>query len=151
MFFLTAQQDGAARLADDLLLQRATDLDRVLVSQDKDLLREGTRRLREGGDFCGIVYAHQRRVTVGQMVEDLVLLRTATSIEEWHGRIEYLPIGRYFIESAGRACNGRKYWGQLTRLDLPSPRPRARAILVAFSSVNYKCLPAKARFTPSGS
>jgi hypothetical protein len=90
---LTAQEDGAAQLDDDLLLQRATDLNRVLVSQDADLLREGMRRLREGGDFRGIVYAHQRRVTVGQMVEDLALLAAATSLEEWRGRIEYLPIG----------------------------------------------------------
>jgi hypothetical protein len=90
---LTAQEDGAAQLEDDLLLQRATELGRVLFSQDQDLLREGTRRLREGAHFCGIVYAHQRRVTIGQIVEDLELLATATSMEEWHGRIEYLPIG----------------------------------------------------------
>jgi hypothetical protein len=63
---LTAQEDEAAQLGDDLLLQRAADLNRVLVSQDEDLLREGTRRLREGGDFCGIVYAHQRRVRSGK-------------------------------------------------------------------------------------
>jgi hypothetical protein len=64
-----------------------------LFRKIEDLLREGTRRLREGGDFCGIVYAHQHRVTVGQMVEDLALPAAATSSEEWHGRIEYLPIG----------------------------------------------------------
>jgi len=75
------------------LLERATELGRVLVSQDEDLLREGARRLREGEDFSGVVYAHQLRVTIGQMVEDLELIVTATSQEEWSGRIEYLPIG----------------------------------------------------------
>jgi len=90
---LTAQEDGAAQLADGLLLQRATDLGRVLVSQDEDLLREGTRRLREGVHFHGIVYVHQLRVTIGQMVEDLALLAAATSSDEWHGRVEFLPIG----------------------------------------------------------
>ena len=74
---LTAQEDGAAELDDDLLLQRATDLGRVLVSQDEDLLREGARRLRDGTRFSGIVYAHQLRVTVGQMVEDLELIATS--------------------------------------------------------------------------
>ena len=34
---LTAQQDGADRLEDELLLQRATRLDRALFSQDEDL------------------------------------------------------------------------------------------------------------------
>jgi hypothetical protein len=65
----------------------------VLVSQDEDLLREGARRLLAGEDFSGVVYAHQLRVTIGQMVEDLDLIATATTREEWSGRIEYLPIG----------------------------------------------------------
>ena len=90
---LTAQEDGAAELDDDLLLQRATELGRVLVSQDEDLLREGAHRLRESIRFSGIIYAHQLRVTVGQMVEDLELIATATTKEEWVGRIEYLPLG----------------------------------------------------------
>ena len=34
---LTAQEDGAAQLDDDRLLQRASELGRILVSQDKDL------------------------------------------------------------------------------------------------------------------
>jgi hypothetical protein len=90
---LTAQEDGAGELDDDRLLRRATELGRVLVSQDEDLLREGARRLREHKDFSGIIYAHQLRVTIGQMVDDLELIATATSLEEWFGKIEYLPIG----------------------------------------------------------
>lgn len=88
---LTAQEDDAAELDDDRLLQRATELGRVLVSQDEDLLREGAHRLRDGTRFSGI--GHQLRVTVGQMVEDLELIATATINEEWVGRIEYLPLG----------------------------------------------------------
>jgi hypothetical protein len=84
---LTAQEDGAAELDDDRLLQRATELGRVLVSQDEDLLREGARRLRERKDFSGIIYAHQLRVTTGQMVQDLELIATATSQEGWYGKV----------------------------------------------------------------
>jgi len=90
---LTAQEDGTAEWDDGQLLRRATELGRILVSQDEDLLREGARRLKEDRDFSGIVYAHQLRVTIGQMVEDLELIARATSREEWCGRIEYLPIG----------------------------------------------------------
>jgi hypothetical protein len=90
---LTAQEDGAAQFDDGRLLQRATELGRVLVSQDDDLLREGTRCSRDGVDFSGIIYAHQLRITIGQMVEDLELIALATSQHEWRGRIEYLPIG----------------------------------------------------------
>jgi len=89
---LTSQEDGAAELDDERLLDRATELGRVLVSQDEDLLREGAKRLRERKDFSGIIYAHQLRITVGQMVEDLELIARATSHEEWRGRIEYLPL-----------------------------------------------------------
>jgi hypothetical protein len=74
-------------------LQRATELGRVFVSQDADLLREGARRMREHKDFSGIIYAHQLRITIGQMVEDIELIARATSQDEWRGRIEYLPIG----------------------------------------------------------
>jgi hypothetical protein len=74
-------------------MERATELGRVLVSHDEDLLCAGARRLREHRDFSGIVYAHQLRVTIGQMVEDLVLIATATSKEDWSGKIEYLPLG----------------------------------------------------------
>ncbi|SPF44253.1 conserved hypothetical protein [Candidatus Sulfopaludibacter sp. SbA4] len=90
---LTAQEDGAAEFDDDLLLQRATELGRVLVSQDEDLLREGARCMREQKAFAGIIYAHQLRITIGQMVEDLALIAIATSNEEWSGKIEYLPLG----------------------------------------------------------
>lgn len=89
---LTAQEDGMAELDDERLLRRATELGRILVSQDKDLLREGAQRQRENGDFSGIIYGHQLRVTIGQMVEDLELIARTTSLEEWRGRIEYLPL-----------------------------------------------------------
>ena len=40
---LTAQKDGTAQFDDDRLLQRDTELGRVLVSQDEDVLREAAR------------------------------------------------------------------------------------------------------------
>jgi len=89
---LTAQEDGAAELDDAELLERATNLGRILVSQDEDLLREAALWLMSGRDFSGLAYAHQLRITVGQMVQDLELISTATSPEEWRGKIGYLPI-----------------------------------------------------------
>jgi len=41
-----------------------------LSRKDEDLLREGALWLSEHKDFSGIIYAHQLRITVGQMVED---------------------------------------------------------------------------------
>jgi hypothetical protein len=79
---LTAQEDGSAELADDLLLRRATELLRVLVSQDEDLIREGAKMVKREEEFSGIIYAHQ----------DLELIASATSQDEWRGRIEFLPL-----------------------------------------------------------
>ena len=74
-------------------MKRATELRRILVPQDEDLLREGSRLLGEHDEFSGIVYAHQLRVTIGQMAGDPEIIAKATSQDEWLGRIEYLPLG----------------------------------------------------------
>ena len=89
---ITAQEDAADTLSDDLLLKRASSLGRILVSQDDDLLREGAHLQRQGIEFAGIVYGHQRLVGLGQMVEDLTLIATATASSEWLSRIVYLPL-----------------------------------------------------------
>jgi predicted nuclease of predicted toxin-antitoxin system len=41
---LTAQEDGAGGFDDPRLLNRATELGRVLFTQDDDLLKEAARR-----------------------------------------------------------------------------------------------------------
>ncbi len=90
---LTAQQDGANRLADDQLLDRAGSLGRVLFTQDADLLAEASRRQRESSAFLGIIYAHQLEVTIGQCVRDLVLIATAGEPDDFANRVEFLPLG----------------------------------------------------------
>ena len=71
---LTAQTDGTLQFPDDVLLDRATTLGRVLFTRDEDLLAEAARRQREGKFFGGVIYAHQLRVTIGQCVNDLELI-----------------------------------------------------------------------------
>jgi hypothetical protein len=89
---LTAQEDGAAELNDPMLLDRSTSLGRVLFSQDDDLLREAARRQKIGERFAGVIYAHQLNITVGQCVDDLELIATATEPEEWSEHVMYLPL-----------------------------------------------------------
>jgi predicted nuclease of predicted toxin-antitoxin system len=55
---LTAAEDGARRMPDAQLLDRATSLGRVLVTQDADLLAEGAHRQRAGIQFAGVIYGH---------------------------------------------------------------------------------------------
>ncbi len=89
---LTAIADEHHAAPDSALLDRATRLGCVLVSQDLDVLVEATRRQRAGIDFAGIVYGHQLRCSVGALVRDLELLAGICDPEELRGRIEYLPL-----------------------------------------------------------
>lgn len=89
---VTAQEDDAARLADPALLDRATELGRVLFSQDDDLLVEAVRRQRNGEAFAGVIYAHQLRITVGQCLNDLDVIAKAGEPEDFENRVEFLPL-----------------------------------------------------------
>jgi predicted nuclease of predicted toxin-antitoxin system len=89
---LTAQEDNAAQLLDDDLLDRAITLGRVLFSQDEDLLREAARRQRSGEVFAGLIYTHQRRITDRQCIDELELLAQIEDPEAFRNRVEYLPL-----------------------------------------------------------
>jgi hypothetical protein len=89
---LTAQADGSRRLHDPELLDRASELGRVLFSQDEDLLRIASDRQRRGEHFAGIVYAHQLRVSIAGCIRDLELIAKVCEPEDLADRIEYLPL-----------------------------------------------------------
>ena len=89
---LTAQDDGTSRLPDPVLLERASALNRVLFSQDDDLLAEAARRQRSGTPFAGVIYGHQLRVSIGACVDDLELIAKLSEPAELHNRVEYLPL-----------------------------------------------------------
>jgi len=89
---LTAQLDGAAELEDSDLLDRVRRVNRVLVSQDEDLLGEAARRQREGIPFSGLIYAHQLATTIGRFTNDLELLALVGEPEDFDGRVEFLPL-----------------------------------------------------------
>ena len=92
VFVLTAEEDGNKHLADPALLDRAAFIQCVLVTQDRDLLVEASRRQRLGVYFSGIVYSHQLQITIGQLVEDLVLMAEVYDREDIVNRVERLPL-----------------------------------------------------------
>src|SRR5215468_2288362 len=65
---LTAQEDGTGELPDPALLDRATELGRVLFTQDDDLRREAKRRQETSESFAGSIYAHQLGITISQRI-----------------------------------------------------------------------------------
>jgi len=89
---LTAQEDGTSQWDDAELLDRAQELDRVLFTQDDDLLQEAARRQRRGEPFAGVIYAHQQNITVRRTIEDLELIAKACEPAELANRVVFLPI-----------------------------------------------------------
>jgi len=89
---LTAQEDGAERLEDEALLQRATALGRVLFSQDADLLVIADQWWQSGRNFAGVIYVKQERLTVSQLIDDLELLAHVLESEEARNRVYFLPL-----------------------------------------------------------
>jgi hypothetical protein len=64
---LTSQEDGTDRWADDRLLNRSTELGRVLFSQDDDLLALAALWQRQAQAFGGVIYAHQLSAGIGMV------------------------------------------------------------------------------------
>ena len=88
---LTAIEDGRARAADNELLERARDLGRVLFTQDIRFKALAENCQREGRSFAGLLFGHQLAGTIGQYVNDLLLIAEASDAEDWVNVVEHLP------------------------------------------------------------
>jgi hypothetical protein len=89
---LTAHEDGTSDLQDSALLDRAAELDRVLFTQDDDLLVEATQRQQRRQSFSGVIYAHQLRVSIGGCIRDLELVARAGEPEDMVAQGLFLPL-----------------------------------------------------------
>ena len=89
---LTVQEDGRTGTPDPLVLDRATELQRIIFTQDQDFLAEANRRQVEGMSFAGVIYAHQRLVTIGDCIRDLEIIAKASDLEDLANRVQYLRL-----------------------------------------------------------
>jgi hypothetical protein len=89
---LTSQDDDTTRLDDESLLARANALNRLLFTQDEDLLTIAARWQQTGVRFIGILYAHQQGASLGRLVDDIELLVTCARTEELANLVTYLPL-----------------------------------------------------------
>lgn len=89
---LTVQEDDRAGTPDPLLLDRATELGRVIFSQDQDFLVEAQRRQTEGINFSGVIFARQSRVSIGDCIRDLEIIAKVGNLEEFAKRVQFLPL-----------------------------------------------------------
>jgi hypothetical protein len=88
---VTANEDGAALFDDESLLSRATQLRRVLVTQDIRFQVRATIWQATEKPFSGLAFAHQLSITVGQFVRDLEIIAKASLDGECDNQIFRLP------------------------------------------------------------
>ncbi len=89
---LRAQDDDHDQAADAKLLDRASELGRVVVTFDQDFLAEAHRRQDSGTKFAGVIFGHEDKVSIGQMVEDLTLVANCMEPDEFQNRVFFLPL-----------------------------------------------------------
>lgn len=89
---VTAQEDSAAQLADDLLLERAAKMGRPLFTHDIRFRVMAEEWQRQGRPFCGLIFAHAMQVSIGQCVHNLELIAKATDKNDWTSAVMRLPI-----------------------------------------------------------
>jgi hypothetical protein len=89
---ITAQEDNAVTLPDPCLLERATELQRVLFTFDDDLLCEATKRQMDGVLFGGVIYAHLLKISIGKCISDLELIAKSGEPADLMNRVEFLPL-----------------------------------------------------------
>lgn len=87
-----AEQDNHGATDDNLVLNRAGELHRLLFTQDIDLLIIARARQLSGQEFAGVIYAQQGRVSIGTCIEDLAIIAELGEREEFAGKVTFLPL-----------------------------------------------------------
>lgn len=88
---VTVWEDGYAEREDSDLLTRATELERVVFTQDDDFLGLARQWQIAGRPFVGVVDCHQLDTTIGAAVRDLELICHAMTVVEVRNKVIYLP------------------------------------------------------------
>ncbi|MEX2172875.1 MAG: DUF5615 family PIN-like protein [Pirellulaceae bacterium] len=89
---LTTVDDGSEHWSDEAILQRATELGRLVFTQDADFLAIGCEWVKSRRHFAGLVYGHQLRITIGQAIRDLELIAAVMTPGAMRDRVEWLPL-----------------------------------------------------------
>lgn len=88
---LTIYDDGRDGADDPILLDRATELGRVLVTMDRDFFGHVSERLAVGQSFSGVVSV-PRRLSYRESIDDLEMLAKCSEADEWMNTLSRLPL-----------------------------------------------------------
>jgi hypothetical protein len=88
---LTALEDGMDERDDELLLDRATTLGRLLYTHDDDFLATTRRWLEAGRDFAGLAHSAQEGISFRAVIDDLESIARLVAPEEARNSVYFIP------------------------------------------------------------
>ena len=89
---VTAGEDGRSGADDEAILGRATQLQRTLITHDKDFFSIFEAWWSAGKEFAGIIHAFPTQITIAQLVDDLTLIAQVCEPDELRNSIVRLPL-----------------------------------------------------------
>ena len=89
---LTAFEDGWHERNDVDILERARSLGRVVFTQDTDFIVLATERQTLGTPFSGVIFGKHGSMSVGKVIDDLVLICHTLTVEELCNQLIWLPL-----------------------------------------------------------
>jgi hypothetical protein len=89
--FQDANAGAVAGIPDSKVLSIAADLGRILVSHDRSTMPAYFARFLTNRSSPGLIIVDQD-LDIGRTIEELLLIWTATDIDEWKDKIGYVPI-----------------------------------------------------------
>ncbi len=96
MIFKTVAEVGIAGLPDPLVLERAQELDLILVSHDRRTMyrffAEFLVTLPAGAHCPGVFLVSQERYSIGEIIGFIVEIYDLSGHQEWRDQITVLPL-----------------------------------------------------------
>jgi predicted nuclease of predicted toxin-antitoxin system len=87
-----AQDVGLSGMEDPLVLEWAANNDRIILTHDENTMTAAaTERLRHGQPMAGVFVVPQW-VSIGQAIDDLLVLDGASEQDDWNSQIVWLPL-----------------------------------------------------------
>jgi hypothetical protein len=89
---LDVKTAGLRGTGDSELLSLAAEQNRILITHDRQTMtRHFYQRVHDGKLVPGLFILPQRQSAIGEVIESLLLVWTASQAEEWRNQIAYLP------------------------------------------------------------
>ena len=89
--FRTALQGGVLGRPDPEVLALAARENRILITHDRATMPTHFARFTKSQSSPGLILVSQE-IDIGRVIEDLLLIWAASSLEEWRDRIGFIPL-----------------------------------------------------------